>query len=130
MRKLEEPVTISGKVIPGEKVGRKIGFPTANIDASQQRLKIRKGVYLSQCQIDNKKRFGMTYFGPRYIFNEKKDSFEIFIFNFNRNIYGKKIEVILTHFMRNPVRVKSMLELQKLLEDDREKGLIKLKKIK
>lgn len=117
------PILIhSGVVIHGEKVGRKIGFPTVNIDPLPT-SKIDKGVYLAECQIENQNYDCLVYFGPRLIFGEQKNCFEAYIYDFNREVYGQKISFRLLQLTRPPLPFKSLVDLQKQLEKDKLEGL-------
>lgn len=109
--------TIFGKVIRGEAVGRKIGFPTANLQLAKK-PKIKPGVYAALVSLKNQNYLGLAYYGPRYIFGEQQDSFEVFIFNFKQNIYGEKLKVKLLKFLRLPRRVTEMDKLKALLQKD------------
>jgi len=108
---------IFGLVVKGEAVGRKIGFPTANLKLKRQ-LKIRRGVYAALIKLGKETYLGLAYFGRRHIFGEKQDSFEVFIFNFNRQIYGEKLSVKLIKFLRPPQAVKNLQHLKTLLAAD------------
>jgi len=104
-------------VIKGEAVGRTIGFPTANLRLVNP-PKIKPGVYVALITLARLKYLGLAYFGPRYIFGEKPDSFEVYIFNFNRQIYGEKLTVKLLRFLRKPLPVANLKKLKQLLEQD------------
>lgn len=108
---------ISGKVVKGEAVGRTIGFPTANL-ALPEKPKIKHGVYAALVKLLGKNYLGLAYFGPRYIFGQKQDNFEVFLFNFHREIYGKNLRVKLLHFLRPPKSVTRLERLKQLLEQD------------
>jgi|GEM_PF-865231 len=108
---------ISGKVIGGAKQGRTIGFPTANLKLTNQPT-CRQGVYAVLVALSQQNYLGLAYYGPRYIFGEKQNSFEVFLFNFKKNIYGKKLRVKLLKFLRPPQQVSSLSQLKTLLEKD------------
>lgn len=114
---------IRGRVIHGEKVGRTIGFPTANIDIDLDPEQIKPGVYVGTCQIGDKSYNCLPYFGPRLIFGETQNIFEVYIYNFDREIYDEVVEVTLLEHVRKPLQVDSMDELKKLLESDKMIGL-------
>jgi len=108
---------LQGKVIKGEAVGRTIGFPTANLSLTSK-PKIKHGVYAALVTFDKKNYLGLAYFGPRYIFGQTRDNFEVYLFNFDKNIYGEKLQVKLLKFLRAPKSVKKLNELKKLLMAD------------
>jgi isopentenyl-diphosphate delta-isomerase len=108
---------LQGKVIKGEAQGRTIGFPTANLKLADQPA-CRQGVYAALVTLKRQNYLGLAYFGPRYIFGEKQDSFEVFIFNFNRQLYGQRLAVKLLKFLRPPRRVAELEKLKALLQKD------------
>jgi riboflavin kinase / FMN adenylyltransferase len=120
------PLHHSGVVVHGEKVGRTIGFPTANIAQAPTTDELKPGVYFGKCQaIDSESKEEpafydcLAYFGPRYIFGEEVNSFEVFIYDFNQDLYGKTISVLLSHYQRPPQKVSSLDQLRQLLERDK-----------
>lgn len=104
-------------MVKGEAVGRTIGFPTANLELTQP-PKINPGVYAALITLAGENYLGLAYFGPRYIFGEKQESFEVFLFNFNRDIYGQSLKVKLLKFLRPPRPVTRLEQLKQLLEQD------------
>ncbi len=119
------PFRYSGKVIPGEKQGRLIGFPTANFDTSPNEDQLDPGVYHGLCWIgdDPKGHHSLTYFGPRYIFGEKRNNFETYIYDFSDEVYQKEITVELTTFIRSPLPFSSLEETEQQLHKDKQAGL-------
>lgn len=111
---------VLGKVIKGEAVGRTIGFPTANLHLKQA-PKIKRGVYAALVTLNRENYLGLAYWGKRYIFNQKTDSFEVNIFNFNQAIYGRTLQIKLLEYLRGPQSVKKLPDLKRLLERDLEK---------
>lgn len=92
-----------GKVIEGQKLGSKIGIPTANLDPKIFNSKWEKGVYSAEVTIggnSNKKYLAVLFYGPKTIANEIKNSLELHVLDFNDDIYGKIIEVKLLKFIR------------------------------
>jgi isopentenyl-diphosphate delta-isomerase len=110
MKKLLKPVKLIGKVIPGEKIGRTINFPTANL-ALKILPPIKPGVYLAVCRLAKNSYLGLAYYSPRH-------TFEVYLFDFNQDIYGQKLLVKLTHFLRPPKKVSGLLALKKLIQQD------------
>jgi len=118
--------SIKSQVINGDKIGRTIGFPTANLKLDGQEIDLKPGVYLCQLAFENQpelQKYGLTYYGPRYIFGELTNSFETYIYNFNQEIYGSELVVTVSDFMRPPLKIKSLAELKNQLEKDKAKGL-------
>ena len=110
-------MVISGRVVEGEKAGRTIGFPTANLKLNQK-PKIKPGVYAAVCALSGQNYLGLAYYGKRYIFGDKVNSFEVYLLNFKQNIYGKKLTVRLTDFIRGPKRLTTLAAVKKALTND------------
>ncbi len=119
---------ISGKVIEGDKIGQKFGFPTANIFISNKNKIIpANGVYAVEVLIHNKKYYGMLNIGIRPTINSTgKRSIEVNIFHFNKNIYNQDIIIKLKFRVRDEIKFKNTELLKKQLELDRKTVLKKL----
>jgi len=111
---------LKGTVVAGEKAGRRIGFPTANLKLKRT-PKIKPGVYAAVCKLGANSYLGLAYWGKRYIFGDKVASFEVYLLNFNKNIYGKELTVKLLDFLRGPKRLKSLAAVKKTLTADLQK---------
>lgn len=115
---------IKGVVIGGNRVGSKLGFPTANI-AVESGLKIEDGVYAAKAYIEGNVYGGMVNLGYRPTIehiNGKEETqrlLEINIFEFDDNLYGKVIEVELVKFMRPEETFDTLEELKKAVENDK-----------
>jgi riboflavin kinase / FMN adenylyltransferase len=124
------PFKFTGKVIPGEKMGRKIGFPTANLDRIPRVGALKPGVYIGTCtiyqddRVKNQNLKCLVYFGPRFIFDQKQNSFEVYLYNFNQSIYDLTLETTLIKFIREPMETTNLAELKTQLEKDKEQGLL------
>lgn len=119
-KKLASHFKFSGKVIDGEKVGRKIGFPTANLDFLPDELD--EGVYLGTVKIREKEFYCLAYYGPRFIFGEIKNNFEVYVYDFDEKIYGQILNGELKYFLRTPLKMKDLEELKSQLQQDRNVG--------
>lgn len=107
--------SFSGTVIHGEGRGRGLGFPTANLD--NRSLPLSYGVYLVEVELDKKTYQGLLHFGPKKTFNQIVSA-EIFIKDFERQIYGKKLEVKVIKKIRGILKFKSVEDLIKQMKDD------------
>ena len=115
---------IEGEVIVGEKIGAKLGFPTANIKLpDENKLLPPNGVYIVSSDIDGKKVWGMSNIGYRPTFNnEKRISFEVNFFDFSDNIYGKELTIHFLKFLRFEQKFAGVEELIIQLEKDKIKA--------
>jgi len=118
---------INGKVVKGKGIGKKIGFPTANILIEENyKLIPNKGVYLIKAKIKNKTYYGMMNIGNRPTLNGIDETLEINIFKFNENIYGKRLTIFFLEKIRNEIKFDSIEKLGNQLLKDKDycKGLI------
>ena len=114
---LTKPYTIVGEVVHGNKLGRKLGFPTANIDYKNYILP-KNGVYFTITKVNDKKYLSMTNIGLNPTLNEQeKTRLEIHIIDFNEEIYGQEIEVSFIKFLRDEKRFEGKEELISSLEE-------------
>ena len=109
-------IIIKGAVIRGQQLGRRMGFPTANIDAHDKR--VENGVYRSMVRIGGRSYRAMTNVGLRPSVDGRTRLLEAHIFDFNQDIYGETIQVELLDKIRDEKRFESIEELQRQLEID------------
>lgn len=128
---LEKSFSLSGKVVFGMQLGRKLQYPTANIDIETNNKIIPKdGVYVVQVHIDNRIFGGMMNIGFKPTVDSKKQTIEVHIFNFDEYIYGKYIEIDFIERLRDEQKFNSIEELKNQLDLDKEKSLSILSKTK
>ena len=116
------PYTLVGKVVHGFEQGRKIGFPTANIDTTESSQLIpAPGVYAVKVRLENTITLlhGMMNIGMRPTFDGSKLTLEVNIFNFQGDIYGKLLQVVFVHRIREERKFNNALELAEQLREDR-----------
>jgi len=111
--------SIEGIVQKGRKMGRRIGFPTCNIDIKNY-IMPKHGVYAVNILINKnkKKRIGVANIGLRPTFKQKKLLLEVNIFNFSSNLYNKKLRVEFKRFIRKEKKFKGIDQLKKQIELD------------
>ena len=107
---------IKGEVIHGAQLGRKMGFPTANIDA--RNIRVDNGVYYSRVIIPDKRYNAMWNIGIRPSVDGNTRLLETHLFNFTGDLYGQEIEVELIRKIRDERRFDSIDELKGQLEKD------------
>jgi len=111
---------ISGVVISGEKRGRTIGFPTANIDLSAEMLVPANGVYSVKVSVDGSVFLGVANIGFRPTFNKKnlRKNLEVHLLDFCGNLYGKKIKIYFHSRIRGEKAFASAEELSRQISRD------------
>ena len=119
--------SIDGKVQKGKQLGKKIGFPTANIDINDYVL-AKPGVYGVKVRKMNRSNYimGIANLGYRPTFNGKKILLEVHLFNFSGNLYNKYLRVEFLKFIRKEKKFKNVEQLKKQINVD----LLIAKKIK
>lgn len=111
---------LSGKIVKGKQIGRKIGFPTANIKVSEDKLLPKDGVYSVITVIDGKKYFGMCNIGYRPSINfSKEKTIEVHIVNFDKNIYNQEITLHFSTKIRDEIKFNNVPELIRQLKKDK-----------
>ena len=111
--------SIEGTIKSGRRLGRKIGFPTCNIDIGDYIIS-KPGVYAVKVKIGKniRKLNGIANLGYRPTFNQKKILLEVNIFNFSKNIYNKKLKVEFISFIRGEKKFKNVTQLKKQIDKD------------
>ena len=125
------PYFISGKVIEGKKIGRTIGFPTANILLSENyKLLPKNGVYIVWSKINNELRYGMMNIGNNPTLGENEQSIEVHFFELNEDIYNENLQISILEHIREEHKFNSISELQTQLEKDKGYSLDFIKNMK
>ena len=117
---LSDNYSVTGEVIYGDKLGRKIGFPTANIKpVSEYKLIPKDGVYLVFSEIRGKKYYGMMNIGIRPTVTEGlKKTHEVYFKDFSGDIYGEVLKIKFLDFIREEKKFNSLDELKLQIEKD------------
>ena len=119
---LNRPFRLCGKVIEGEKIGRTIGFPTANLQIEEEyKLMPCDGVYFIQSQLENTLVYGMMNVGFRPTLEGEKRSFEVHFFDFKQDLYGALLHIDLLELIRKEKKFDSLEMLKVQLEEDQAK---------
>ncbi len=115
---------LNGIVIHGDKRGRKIGYPTANLKAEHRNKVIPKnGVYAVKVRVGEEWYGGMMNIGHRPTFDKIELRLEVNIFNFDEDIYGQTIQVRFINRLRDEVKFDGIDELVAQLDRDKENAL-------
>ena len=116
---LDRKWCIEGNVQKGRQVGKKIGFPTCNIDIKDYVL-AKPGVYAVKVLRKNNSKYikGIANLGYRPTFNQKKILLEVHLFNFSGNLYNKYLSVEFLKFIRNEQKFKNADQLRTQIKAD------------
>lgn len=113
--------SIEGMVVAGEKIGREIGFPTANIETNDKHKLIPAyGVYAVKVQYDGRFYNAMLNIGVRPTFKANKRVIEVNIFNFKKSIYNERIKIFFIKFIRKEKRFKNIDSLKTQIANDKD----------
>ncbi len=115
---------LKGKVVHGEKRGRQLGFPTANLDLPEDILVPANGVYAVEVVMGEERFSGVANIGvkPTFHRDSRRRNVEVFVFDFQRDIYDREIEVIFLERIRGEKAFNSSDELLNQIKADIEKA--------
>ncbi len=115
---------LTGSIVKGKGLGRKLNFPTANLSIQEDyKLIPKNGVYVVSSVLEGKRVFGMMNIGFNPTVEGKTKSIEINFFDFDRDLYGKKIQVDIIDRIRDEKKFNSLEGLQAQLKKDRKTSL-------
>jgi riboflavin kinase/FMN adenylyltransferase len=115
---LGRPYAISGNVIKGKSLGKRLSTPTANIDIDNVDFCFN-GVFLGRINIENKNFFCIVNFGPKPTFDDYRQSLEAHILDFDENIYDHALSIEFLCKIRDQVKFNSVEELKIQINDDK-----------
>jgi riboflavin kinase/FMN adenylyltransferase len=122
MRLMTRPFAIRGEVIHGDKRGRELGYPTANIELGPY-LRPRFGIYAVVGRLpDGKVLKGAASLGIRPMFDPPRELLEPYFFDFSGDLYGQEIDVELRHFLRPEMKFDMLGALQAQMAEDCEQA--------
>ncbi len=111
------PYRLSGPVVTGAGRGRKLGFPTANIQFTQELVPL-PGVYVVEAEVDGERRRGVASVGFNPTFGENSLGVEVHLFDFDGDLYGKAMSVFFRDRIRDERKFKSADELTRQIAKD------------
>ncbi|NJN43100.1 MAG: bifunctional riboflavin kinase/FAD synthetase [Flammeovirgaceae bacterium] len=118
------PYSLSGRVIKGERLGRMMGFPTANIDVdAHNKLIPSEGIYAVKVQHAELIFKGMLYIGNRPTLNGTSRSIEVNIFDFDYEIYGETLKIDFIQRIRKDIKFQDIEALKNQLQEDKKVAL-------
>ncbi|EIW90782.1 riboflavin biosynthesis protein RibF [Capnocytophaga sp. oral taxon 412 str. F0487] len=116
---LGTPYSLTGTVVHGLKLGRTLGYPTANIQVTKDYKLIPKdGVYVVYSYIGGQKVYGMMSIGKNPTIEGKGASIEVYFFDFNGDLYNRELTIYFVKYLREERKFSSVALLKKQLQDD------------
>ncbi|MEX2588986.1 MAG: bifunctional riboflavin kinase/FAD synthetase, partial [Chitinophagales bacterium] len=124
MKMLGHPYSITGQVQEGDKIGRTLGYPTANIQIEDKnKLVPADGIYCAKVwrEKDQSTHLAMLSIGLRPTINDKKiRSLEVYLLNFNEDLYGETLKVEFYKYLRSEKKFDNLEDLVKAMDKDKE----------
>jgi riboflavin kinase / FMN adenylyltransferase len=121
-RLLSRPFAVQGEVIHGDKRGRALGWPTANLELHNY-LRPKYGIYAVRVHLDDDSEYaGVASLGVRPTFDPPKELLEAVLFDFDGDLYGRTIEVALHAFLRPEMKFDGVEALKRQMDKDAEEA--------
>jgi riboflavin kinase/FMN adenylyltransferase len=117
-RLLGRPYRLSGPVVGGAERGHSLGFPTANIGVDEDQALPADGVYATLAHLDDRTYESVTNIGVRPTFNGGERTVEVFLMDFDGDIYGRELSIELIDRLRGEVKFSSTAELSQQMGAD------------
>lgn len=118
MERLGRAYSLTGRVVEGNKIGRTLGYPTANLEASENTVQPGMGVYTAMVHLNGMWYKSMVNVGIRPTLNLHQVTIEAHLFDFKGNIYGETISIHFLQKLRDEMRFNSLSELKLQLNAD------------
>lgn len=116
---LNRPYNVTGVVSIGKQLGRRLDFPTINIYPTEYKLLPPNGVYATQTTIDGRKYYGVTNLGTKPTVSDAPEiSVETYLFDFDRDVYGMRVDVEFIHFIRPEMKFEDVEGLKRQIAVD------------
>jgi riboflavin kinase/FMN adenylyltransferase len=113
-----------GEVFHGDKIGRELGYPTANLKSTDdEKISLGDGIYAVYVEVEGNRYKGMMSIGFRPTVNGKVRVTEVNIFDFSKEIYGQTIRVIVKKYLRSEVKFDGLEALKEQLHQDKKDSL-------
>ncbi len=111
-----------GEVVRGKQNGRKFGMPTANVNYPKTKINVNQGIYYSYVIYEGKRMPSLTSISTNPTLGENGLTYETYIYDFDKEIYGEEIYVELIEKYRDPVKFESVEQLVDKLQEDKKLG--------
>ena len=111
-------IVVEGVVIGGNRLGRKLGFPTANIKLDKDKIALKDGVYAGKTKVDEKEYISIINCGNRPTFSVDERVIESHLIDFDGYLYNKQIEIKFYSFLRDIKKFENVEKLKEQLSFD------------
>ncbi|SNY95413.1 bifunctional riboflavin kinase/FAD synthetase [Flagellimonas pacifica] len=126
---LNYPYMLTGTIQKGKGLGKQFGFPTANLHITETyKLIPKNGVYVVNSKLADREYFGMMNIGFNPTVSGTTRSIEVNFFDFDGNLYDKKLQIDILHRIRDEHKFDSVQELKEQLKKDKEQSLVLISK--
>ena len=116
---LSRPFFISGEIVKGKRLGRQMGYPTANLKISESyKLIPREGVYVVVSEIEGQRYYGMMNIGTNPTVGGQDQSIETYFFDLDKNLYGMHLQIQLLKRIRSEMKFDNLDALIKAMKAD------------
>lgn len=110
----------SGMVVRGDQIGRTLGYPTANIElTNQDKIHLGEGVFTATAEVGSQKFKAMLSIGKRPTLNDVVERIEAYLFHFNGDLYGKELKITVHHRIRGQQKFNSLEALKDQMDKDK-----------
>jgi riboflavin kinase/FMN adenylyltransferase len=116
------PFRLQGRVVRGVGRGVKLGFPTANLEIEPEHALPPDGVYVSQAHLNDRSYSSLTNIGKRPTFSNNERLVEVYLLDYDGELYGRELEVDILERLRGEKKFDSAEELKKQIARDVERG--------
>lgn len=118
-RYLGAPFILTGTVVKGRQLGQKMGYPTANLYIKEDyKLIPKSGIYIVNSLLDGKPHYGMMSIGTNPTVGGKEQTIETYFFDWDKNLYGEKLEIQVLKRIRDEKKFESTEELVSQMKED------------
>ena len=110
--------SVCGKVFKDRQVGKKLGFPTANLKLDKDKICVKQGVYVGKTKVDGKEYLSIINCGARPTFDLKESVIESHLIDFEGDLYEKQIEICFLEYLRDIKKFENKEQLKEQLSFD------------
>jgi riboflavin kinase/FMN adenylyltransferase len=118
-----DPFSLHGRVITGARRGKELGFPTANLDIDPEQALPAEGVYASRAYTGERAYKSMTYIGKNPTFGGRQQSVEVYILDYQGNLYGQELRADIIERLRSEKKFNTAEELRQQIASDIKQGI-------